>query len=550
MPENQGRKRIVWIAGAVVFVLAAAIIALPLVVDANQFRPMIEERISDSIGRETRIGNLKLSLLSGSIRADGITIADDPKFSRSPSVRAESLKVEVELVPLIFSKTLSVTGIALERPEITLIRSSSGAWNFSSIGPKGAADPPDGPDEPESPAAAEVRIKALQVIGGRVNVIGSGGEQKPLVFSDVGIQARDLSLSAAFPFVVTASLPGVGSVELDGSVGPINRQDASLTPLTVAINVKQFDVLKSRLVEPESGLAAIIGFEGNITSDGSTAVSKGQSQVRDFRVVKAGAVVARPLLLEYVLRHNLKNQSGALSETKATFGDAALRLSGGYDMSGRSTVLKLKLRGDDVRSEEVEALLPAVGVTLPRGASLQGGKLHVDLSVDGPVEKLVTTGNVGLADARLAGFDLGTKLSTVASLAGIQASGATEIERFSSDLRITPDGIRAGNLQLIVPSIGKLAGEGNVSANNALDFHMIATVNPSKVTAGALGRLVGARADRDVDVPFFIRGTTSDPNFVPDAKGSAQSLLDTVAPETGEKGLGDAIQRLLGRKKQ
>ena len=42
-------------------------------------------------------------------------------------------------MPLIFSKTLHITDITLDQPEISLLRDASGKWNFSSLGDKSEA---------------------------------------------------------------------------------------------------------------------------------------------------------------------------------------------------------------------------------------------------------------------------------------------------------------------------------------------------------------------------------------------------------------------------
>ena len=45
----------------------------------------------------------------------GSAIADDPAFSTTPFVKAESRKVGVELMPLITAKKINVTEIVLEK---------------------------------------------------------------------------------------------------------------------------------------------------------------------------------------------------------------------------------------------------------------------------------------------------------------------------------------------------------------------------------------------------------------------------------------------------
>ena len=91
------------------------------------------------------MGNLSLSLFTGSVAADDISIADDPAFSKSPFVQAKSLKVGVEMIPLIFSKTLNVTELTLNQPEISLVKSENGEkWNFSSLGGNNTSAPKRG----------------------------------------------------------------------------------------------------------------------------------------------------------------------------------------------------------------------------------------------------------------------------------------------------------------------------------------------------------------------------------------------------------------------
>src|SRR6516162_3616815 len=130
-------KRFLKIVGIVIAVLIVIIIILPFVVDANTFRPKLESELTEALGRQVKVGNLSLSLLSGSVKADNISIADDPQFSKSPFVQAHDLKVGVEMLPLIFSRTLNMRNITLDQPKINLVKSENGRrWNFSSLGAK------------------------------------------------------------------------------------------------------------------------------------------------------------------------------------------------------------------------------------------------------------------------------------------------------------------------------------------------------------------------------------------------------------------------------
>ncbi len=98
-------KRPIRIIAIVIGILIVIAIALPFLVDVNSFRPKLESELTSALGRQAKVGNLSLSIFSGTVSADNISIADDPAFSQQPFVTAKQLKAGIELMPLIFSKT-------------------------------------------------------------------------------------------------------------------------------------------------------------------------------------------------------------------------------------------------------------------------------------------------------------------------------------------------------------------------------------------------------------------------------------------------------------
>ena len=134
------KKLLKWIAIIIAAPLVIAI-ALPFLINVNSFRPQIESSLTDALGRKVTVGNLSLSILSGSVGADDIAIADDPAFASTPFIRAKALKVGVEMMPLIFSKQLHVTELTLDEPQVVLLRAPSGRWNYSTLGGNAASKP-------------------------------------------------------------------------------------------------------------------------------------------------------------------------------------------------------------------------------------------------------------------------------------------------------------------------------------------------------------------------------------------------------------------------
>src|SRR5215475_7491993 len=178
-------KRIGIAAGVIVVFVLLVIIAVPFVLDPNRFKPALESELSKALGRDVKVGDLKFAILSGNVSAADVAISDDPGFSASSFLRAKSLNVGVELMPLIFSHKLNVTGITIEDPEIALLQSPSGEWNFSTLGTsKGAGEQPAAKTS-EPPASSDstldLSVKSVNITTGSLTLGRTAGNNKPLV---------------------------------------------------------------------------------------------------------------------------------------------------------------------------------------------------------------------------------------------------------------------------------------------------------------------------------------------------------------------------------
>ena len=84
-----------------------------------------------------------------------------------------------------------------------------------------------------------------------------------------------------------------------------------------------------------------------------------------------------------------------------------------------------ELRNKMTLLQDLQAALPALGIILPKGSSLQTGTLSTNLNIQGPLRQLVTTGNVGLFNAKLAGFDMGSKMAALSAFSASKEAAAT-----------------------------------------------------------------------------------------------------------------------------
>ena len=523
------------IVGIVVAVLLLIVITLPFLINVNSFRPKLESALTEALGREVKVGNLSLSILSGSVSAEDLSIADDPAFSKDPFIRAKSLKVGVEVMPLIFSKALHVTDITLDKPDIALLRDASGKWNFSSLGNKSEPAAKAAPASSAPSSTPDLSVRKLDVKDGRLSVNRANSSIKPHVYDNVDISVRDFSPTSQFPFTITADLPAGGKAKLDGKAGPINSTDVSASPIEAQMNVKGLDLTASGFVDPATGIAGVADFDGTLNSDGHVLRTSGTLKAAKLKLAVKGTPATEPVVVKYATDFDLQKQSGTLTQGDVSVGKALAKLTGTYQSQGESTILNMKLNADGMPVDDLQAMLPALAIVLPSGSKLEGGTLSVNVAITGPVDKLVIAGPIRLAQTKLAGFNLASKMSAISALSGTKTGSDTSIQNLSTDARVAPEGVRTQNINLTIPALGTVTGNGTISPAGALDYKMTASLSGGAVAG--LTQLAGM-GGKGGGIPFFIQGTTSDPHFMPDVKGMVGSQL--------KGGLGGALGGLTG----
>ena len=550
-------------------VLIVLLIVVPFFIPVNQFKPTIEEKASAALGRKVQLGNLSLSLFHGALTAQDLSIADDPKFSPSPFLTAKSVGVGVEMMPLIFSKQLNVTDITIDEPQVTLLKNANGVWNYSTIGASQSteAKPAAGATPAASSSTPDISVKKLELKNGKI-VVGSTTSQQRTTYDHVNVTASDFSLNSKFPVSVSADLPGGGGLKLDGSVGPIDKTDSTLTPVDAKLHITSLNLASTGILDPSLGLGGIAEVDATIISEGGFAQTNGTVKLSKALFVQGGSPAGVPLNVEYSTKYDLRKNSGVVNPSTIKIGTATAHLSGTYASRGEVTEVDLKLNGENMAAKDLEAFLPAIGVNLPKGASLTAGTLSTNLNIKGPTNRLVTDGTIGLYSAKLSGFDLGSKMSAVTALTGLKTGKDLDIEKLTTNVHMAPNGLRAENFIAVVPSVGNLTGAGTLDAKNNLDFKMAATLTGGAIGAmgsagGGVGSLVGALGGSNggsckggTTIPFQIQGTASDPKFVPDVGGVAANMLKSQlgcaggslsnVGKTGSQTPADAINSLSG----
>ncbi|HLW54801.1 MAG TPA: AsmA family protein [Candidatus Angelobacter sp.] len=559
-------KRLLIIAGVVVGVLVLAVVLVPLFINVDSFRPDLEKKLGASLNRPVQIGKLSASIWSGGASAENISISDDPAFSKGAFLEASSLKVGLRLIPLIFSRQIKVTSITVEKPVIVLLRNAAGKWNYSSLGATSSAPAPtategksgasgsqgSAPPEPSSASSApEFSVDKFQIVNGEVKVGQSSGHSvgKEKDYKNVDLVAQNISFTTAMPFTLSMATPNGGTIKLDGQAGPLDRQDSSHTPFDAGLHISHLDVAATGFTAPGSGVAGIVDFEGKVTSDGRKIHSQGKATANDLKVVQGGSPTHEPVTMDYTSDYSLESDTATLQAGVHT-GASTANATGTLDTKGEDAIAHLKLVGKDMAVNDLAKLLPAFGVVLPSGAALQGGTANLDMTAEGPLDRLVITGPANISGTHLTGYNLAGKLSALAAFTGVKQSNDTLIQTVSSVLRVTPDGLKADNILLDVPSMGTLTGSGTIDSKNNLNFPMVLKLATG--AGSALGSLASLGGSQTAGIPFLIEGTSANPVFRPNLNMKNNLKNALLGGQNGgnnqQSGLGGLLGGVLKKK--
>lgn len=713
--------------GSIVALVLLVALAIPLFINGDSFRAKIESELSESLGRKVTLGKLDLSVITGKLVATNASLADDPAFSNQPILQAAEVKIDVEMITLITTRQVRITGFSIEKPTINLIRHANGTWNYSTIGsaqtqhPAGGSGsmtgvtighitvtdgtlhvstesapgsaaahkhsydklnieaknfaftkpfpftltahlPADGTvsltgnagpinkkDASLTPFGARLEVRHLDPVAGgfldpasgiygtidaitvestwngqqlhvnnllidtpRLTIVrktapdaaappkvpnsndmlstlsverlqvrngtltlSTPGEPKPAVYQQLNAEITNFSPTRSSPFKLTALIPGGGSVAADGIAGPLNQQFAAATPLNAHATLTHIDLASSGLIAPGAGISGLANVDLRAVSDGKNLNANISANAENLRLAANGSPSTKPVNLRMSLAESIQSLAGQVQNAVVTVGSAAINVAGTYQTSSPTTAINLKVTGNSVPIDEIEAFLPSVGVHLPTGSRLQGGTLTANLDITGSTAQPIISGPISLNNTNLTGFDLGSKLSAVTALTGAKTGSATAIRSLKTNIRVAGGNVRTDNLALDVPALGTATGAGTVAASGALNYNVILKLTgllgsgqggsaaagvgglagslmgmiPNSGAAGAVGG-VATSALRN-GVPVAIGGTTSNPTFTPNLSGAAMSGTSAFTgtsktPSQGKQSTTDSLTNVLG----
>jgi AsmA protein len=508
-----------WVKVAIVSAALVIVVfgLIPLLINADEFRPQVEAQLSSSLGRKVALGHLSFSLITGSLITENISVSDDPAFAAAPFLEAKSLHLGIELGKFLFHHQVQITDLTVDSPVIHLIHAQNGRWNFSSLG--SAAARPESVSQQES-IIPSLTVGEVKIKDGSATIFSTPAAGRPFVCTDIELAIQQFSFAKPFPFQLSLKLPGDGAFQLSGTAGPVLQRDASETPFQATLQLKHFDPVAAGVVEPGQGISMVADFSAQLASDGTNLSSAGKIEASRLQLSRTGSPAPQPVNIDYTISDNMDARTGRVSDISILAGSVAAHVNGGYRFAGNAIVLDLHLSAPNLPIDQLEQLLPAFGVVLPSGSKLRGGTLSANLAVTGAASAPVIVGPVELDNTQLSGFDLGSKIQGINPLGG--TSGGTQIQKLSAEVNSSSQSTQLSNIYGSVPQIGTATGRGTVSPSGEIDFQLVAKLSGSSVVGtltngvtGALGGLFskGSSHASNSGIPITITGTASNPTI-------------------------------------
>lgn len=504
-----------WTLLAIVLIMILAILViLPFFVNADAFRPAIQQKASKALGRQVTLGHLSLSLFTGSLEAKDIVIADDPAFGTAPFLSAKKLAIGVEVMPLLLHRTLRVTRFTIDSPNIQIIHAANGKWNFSSLA--GSSRTPS----QQSTPLPNLTVGELQIKDGTATLSSLPATGKPFVYSNLNLTVKQFSFVHSVPFELSASLPAGGSLTLTGQGGPLSQKDAADTPFNAILQLKNFDPVAAGVVDPSKGISMLADANAKVSSDGDNLAASGRVTASRLKLSRDGSPAPNPVQIDFAATDDLDARTGRISDIAVHTGSVAVHIAGAFHLMPQAVLLDLQLNAPGLPIDQLEELLPVVGIQLPAGSQLRGGTLSTNLAITGPATSVTLNGPVEIDNTLLAGFDLGSKLQGM-NLFG-KTNGGTQIQVIRTNVNSTPSLTTFSNIYGNLPQIGSATGSGTFAPGGALNFQMRAKITTSNVAGAvanqalsAIGGFLGGSFQKNTSngIPLTITGTAQNPSI-------------------------------------
>jgi AsmA protein len=418
-------RRLGIVIGAAVALIASISIVNVARFDVNHYRTQIQTEMEHRLGRKVALGNLKLKFIPLHLRVENLAIAEDPDFGQAPFLKADTADLSVSLLPLLGHK-VEIDAIDLQRPTIEMIKSTTGVWNFSSLGRSSQLALPG--------STTGVVLKGNLILhDGQVAVTSLQMRESRKVYDHIDMTILDFTPGKSFSIDAVASISSQGGqrISLQGRVGPLSEVAANRTPFDGTLSLKRvaIDGLRNFLNTPVLAKTnGIVSGDTEIKTENSKLSAVGSLKLENVRI--NGIDVGYPITAQYKLTGDPVTNVITIVSSTVGLGTAPVSVSGSVNLQPTPVELNLNVSSKGASVGEVTRLASAFGVAFAPDAAVTG-QMDDALQIRGPANNPTLNGRVSARNLRIGGKAV-----------------PQPVQIASVDLAITPQEIRSNNFEV------------------------------------------------------------------------------------------------------
>jgi len=383
--------------GVLIIILAIAVLAAPSLVDVNRYRPQIEAKLRERLGRDVSLGPMRLSLIPLAFRVENATIGEDPAFKTGrPFAQVQTLFLSPELLPLLH-REVQIKSVQLGRPSVELIRNEQGTWNFSNLLVRSQTE-----------KSQAFSLDKLKLYDGQIALTDLQQRKPRAVYDHIDLLVYDFVPGKAFSFDASAHLPGAGKQALvvQGKAGPVDGDGVFKTPFDGTLKLTEVSLSQLQRfmnVTQLSDSDAVLTGSADLKNNGGMFNSKGNFEARNPRL--RGIDVGYPIAVDYDVSSDLNQSTHQIQKADLKLGQTPMSFRGKINAQPTPMQADLTVQTSNAPIGELARLAAVFGVAFNDKTNV-GGILNLNVHAQGPVNKPVLNGQIAARNLRVSGGDL------------------------------------------------------------------------------------------------------------------------------------------------
>jgi uncharacterized protein involved in outer membrane biogenesis len=381
--------------------LLLGILALPRLININNYRGPIVSQLEQRLGRQVSLGALSLHVWPMlNVNVNDVQIGDDPQIAPSAFVQAKVVRLRLDWLSLLRGNP-QVAGLELIEPAVTLIKATPEKWNWSTLKP--LQDQASGETE-QAPLNLRVTNGSFKLIDRTLT------PPVEKTYSGVNLKLDDFAPRRAFDFDLSVIMPGAqaGQLQISGTAGPLDAKDSSQTPLDARVKLDQVEL---------ASLEALLGQQnshaGKLTLDTEVAgkladglKATGQFKAEQWRFVADVEPARTPLEAQFKFTaKSIKDATGAtnigvqIEQGDLTLGKTAASITGQINQLPAQPTYDLHLKGDRIALDSLLESAYAMGFGPPPGSKASGAAT-MNLRASGTPQTVALQGQAEVRDLK------------------------------------------------------------------------------------------------------------------------------------------------------